>query len=52
MELKYFRKMTNDSGYGEIRIPKSIFDKWTAEEYTHVKMTYDESADSLIITPI
>ncbi len=52
MEMRFFRKITNDKGSGEIRIPKEIFEKWIADEYTHVKMTYDESENSLTITPI
>jgi hypothetical protein len=53
MEMKYFRKIVCNHGFGCISLPKLIFDYWTvANGFSHVEILYDEDKDMLLISPI
>ncbi len=50
---KFIRTIADDSrGYGNMSLPKKIFDRWTGAGFTHVEMIFDEENNTLVVCPI
>lgn len=51
--MKFLRKILDVSGeYGQVSLPKPIFDSWFCAGFTHVEMIFDEENNTLVICPI
>jgi len=51
--MKFVRKiMDTHEKYGQLTLPKAVYDCWTARGYSHVEIDYDQTNEALIVSPI
>lgn len=50
--MKFLRKILNAGKYGQMNLPKAIYDNWTAKGFSHIEMLFDERNNTLIICPV
>jgi hypothetical protein len=50
--MKILRKILNHGKYGQLNLPKAIYDNWTTKGFSHIEMLFDERNNTLIICPV